>query len=605
MIRTPFKFHNMQINQNPKQKILLTIGLLALFMKTCCGDEAQIAGMMTPYEKGDGWETSDYESGIAFYNALAEKHSNVTVHVMDKTDSGFPLSLVLVSCGDPVSLDNILSDSRTVLLINNAIHPGESDGVDASMGFARDLVENVDRYKEHLSEVIVAIIPFYNIGGALNRNSTTRANQNGPKQYGFRGNGRNYDLNRDFIKCDSRNAKAFAKIFHLLDPDFFIDTHVSNGADYQHVMTTSQSQKDKLGMSLGKYMHEVFEPQLFEAMKANGYPTIPYVNSGGEPPDNGFAQFLETPRYSTGYTGLFQTIGYMTETHMLKPYPERVRATRVFLDEALKLLAVQGKQIQRLRQGDRDRFCRQKRVPIAWEVDRNQATRLEFHGFEAKMIPSKVTGGKRLSYDRDLPYVRNIPYLNTYIVSESISLPAGYMIPREWHRVIELMELNAVKMHVMKNSLTLAAEVYRVESVESRSSPYEGHFFHDQVEVSKQSKNINVRPGDVIIPIQQDHARYVVETLEPRAMDSLFRWNSFDTILQRKEYFSPYIFESTAEKLLEDDRALQKEFEKRRTDDAAFRADRRKQLEFLYQRSDLYEKEHRRYPVARILELPD
>ena len=240
----------MQINQNPKPKILLTIGLLALFMKTCCGDEAQIAGMMTPYEKGDGWESSDYESGIAFYNALAEKHSNVTVHVMDKTDSGFPLSLVLVSCGDPVSLDNILSDSRTVLLINNAIHPGESDGVDASMAFARDLVENVDRYKEHLSEVIVAIIPFYNIGGALNRNSTTRANQNGPKQYGFRGNGRNYDLNRDFIKCDSRNAKAFAKIFHLLDPDFFIDTHVSNGADYQHVMTTSQSQKDKLGMSL-------------------------------------------------------------------------------------------------------------------------------------------------------------------------------------------------------------------------------------------------------------------------------------------------------------------------------------------------------------------
>ena len=89
MIRTPFKFLSMQMNQNPKPNILLTIGLLALFMKACCGDEAQIAGMLTPYEQGDGWESSDYESGIAFYNALAEKHSNVTVHVMDKTDSGF------------------------------------------------------------------------------------------------------------------------------------------------------------------------------------------------------------------------------------------------------------------------------------------------------------------------------------------------------------------------------------------------------------------------------------------------------------------------------------------------------------------------------------
>jgi len=558
----------------------------------------------TPFEQSDGWETTDYHSAIAYYQQLAKASEQVTMHTMGKSDSGFPLSLVLVTDNHHVALSDVASDTRTVLLINNAIHPGESDGVDASMAFARDLVFNPEQYQPLLNDVIVAIIPLYNIGGALNRNTGTRANQNGPREYGFRGNGRNYDLNRDFMKCDTRNAKAFAEIFHLLDPDFFIDTHVSNGADYQHVMTTSQSQKDKLGFNLGKYLHTDFEPKLFAAMKRAGYPTIPYVNAGGSPPDNGFSQFLETPRYSTGFTGLFQTIGYMTETHMLKPYPQRVAATRVFFDQTLKLLASEGQKLQSIRQRDRKLYHQQESVPIAWEVDRNQMTRLEFHGYEARTVESKITGGKRLLYDRDAPYVRNIPYLNHYKVRESVTLPAAYLIPREWHTVIELLELNAVEMRVLTAQVNLPAEVYRIEAVESRSAPYEGHFFHDQVDLVKVRENVVLRPGDVVVPIQQNKARYVVEALEPKAMDSLFRWNRFDTILQRKEYFSPYVFEATAEKLLAKDATLRKQFNSKKENEPDFAADRRAQLEFLYKRSNNYEKAHRRYPVVRLLALP-
>ncbi len=558
----------------------------------------------TPFERSDGWETADYDSAIAYYQQLADNSDQLTINTMGKTDSGFPLSLVLVTDENHVALADVASDPRTVLLINNAIHPGESDGVDASMAFARDLVFDTERYQSLLDNVIVAIIPLYNIGGALNRNTGTRANQNGPREYGFRGNGRNYDLNRDFMKCDTRNAKSFAQIFHLLDPDFFIDTHVSNGADYQHVMTTSQSQKDKLGLSLGKYMHSEFEPKLFAAMKQAGYPTIPYVNAGGAAPDNGFSQFLETPRYSTGFTGLFQTIGYMTETHMLKPYPQRVAATRVFLDQALQLLATEGQKLQSIRRQDRDDYHQQKSVPIAWEVDRNQPTRLEFHGYEAKQVDSKVTGGKRLLYDRDAPYIRNIPYFNHYTVSESVTLPAGYMIPREWHTVIKLLQINSVKMLTITDQLTLPAEVYRIESVESRSAPYEGHFFHDHIELSKVREDVLLRPGDVVVPIRQDKARYVVEALEPKAMDSLFRWNRFDTVLQRKEYFSPYVFEATAAKLLSEDDKLRKDFNSKKEADSVFAGDRRAQLDFLYKRSHNYEKAHLRYPVARLLDLP-
>jgi hypothetical protein len=558
----------------------------------------------TPFEKSDGWETVDYPSAIRFYQSLAKKSPQVAITEIGKTDCGLPLHLVLISGDKALEPADVRNDQRSVVLINNAIHPGESDGVDASMAFARDLAFDKNRYSATLNKVIVAIIPIYNIGGALNRNTGTRANQNGPRQYGFRGNARNYDLNRDFIKCDTLNARSFVQVFQMLDPDLLIDTHVSNGADYQHVMTTSHSQKDKLGLQLGKYLQEIFEPRLFDRMKQQGFPTIPYVNSSGRPPELGFSQFLETPRYSTGYAALFQTIGFMTETHMLKPYPQRVKATRVFLDQATELLATEGRTLQENRRKDRDAYPHQTQAAIAWKVDRNNPSRLEFHGYEAAYIDSKVTSGKRLFYDRGKPFVSNIPYLNHYKATRCVALPAGYLIPRQWRSVIDLMKLNRVEMQVVKKITELPAEVYRIEAVESRDAPYEGHYFHDTVKLSAESESVIAQAGDVIIPIHQDRARYVVETLEPEAMDSLFRWNYFDTILQRKEHFSPYVFEDSAEEMLSADPQLRAAFETRKKENAPFAQDRQAQLQFLYEQSEHHERSYMRYPVIRLMSLP-
>ncbi|MDG2223569.1 MAG: M14 family metallopeptidase [Rubripirellula sp.] len=580
------------------------IAILALFGFTKSNAQQWREQYITPFEKGDGWHSADYQSAIQFYEAIANASDRITFTEMGKTDSGRPLHLVLISSDKELEVSKVIDDPRPVLLILNAIHPGEPDGIDASMAFTRDLAFDDTKYAHLLDEVIVAVVPIYNIGGALNRNTSSRANQNGPREYGFRGNARNFDLNRDFIKCDTLNARSFAQIFHLLDPDLMIDTHVSNGADYQHVMTTSQSQSDKLGLELGVYLRESFEPAIFGKLKQAGFHTIPYVNSSGKPPEYGFPQFLETPRYSTGFVALFQTIGFMTETHMLKPYPQRVKATRAFLDHSIELLAAEGAKIQALRRQDRDNYHQQKRAAIAWNVDSNNPARLEFNGFESSYIDSKITPGKRLIYDRNKPFTRAIPYFNRYEVSQSVELPAGYLIPRQWHAVIELMKLNRVEMFTVKNDQEIPAEVYQIEKVESRGTPYEGHYLHDTVEVTSLSEEYSAKAGDLIIPIHQDRARYVVETLEPAAMDSLFRWNFFDTVLQRKEYFSPYIFEETAEKMLATDEKLRRDFEQRKREDASFAADQRTQLMFLYQRSEHNESPFMRYPVIRLQRLP-
>jgi len=247
------------------------------------------------FEKTNGLESATYFEAIDWYKNLKRQSEKIIVKEMGMTDAGFPLHLVLVSSDAKFDIAQWHKQNKAVILINNGIHPGEPDGIDASMMLVRDVVQGKLKLPNN---VVLAVIPVYNIGGCLNRSAYSRVNQNGPKEYGFRGNSQNLDLNRDFTKCDSKEAKAFAQIFHLLDPDILIDNHVSDGADYQHTMTLIATQYDKLGPVLGKWLKESFEPELYKGMKAKGWDMTPYVNFETTDFDKGMEIFLDPPRYS-------------------------------------------------------------------------------------------------------------------------------------------------------------------------------------------------------------------------------------------------------------------------------------------------------------------
>ena len=207
---------------------------------------------------------------------------------MGMTDAGYPLHLIIVSNNGDYNFVNIRKNDKRVILINNGIHPGEPDGIDASMLMVRDIVTNKYKIPDNIG---LAIIPVYNIGGCLNRSVNYRIDQNGPVEKGFRGNSQNLDLKRDFIKCDSKDARAFTEIFHLTNPDVLVDNHVSNGADYQHVMTLLTSQHNKLGGKMGEFLNKQFEPGLYALMKEKNYDLVPYVNVYDGTPDKGWSQY--------------------------------------------------------------------------------------------------------------------------------------------------------------------------------------------------------------------------------------------------------------------------------------------------------------------------
>jgi hypothetical protein len=575
-----------------KYSLLTTLLLISFLTK---------AQYPTRFETSGGKQTPTYEEGIAYYQMLDKNFPEIQMFEKGPTDSGRPLHLVMYSKNRRFDIKKLKAEGKAILFINNAIHPGESDGVDASMMLLRDLALNPARYPA-LDSVVVAVIPFYNIGGALNRNSTTRINQEGPEEYGFRGNARNYDLNRDFIKSDTRNARSFAAIFHELDPDLFADTHVSNGADYQYVMTLDYAQKDKLGGPLGEFNNTVFLPYMYTHLKESGFEATPYVNAWGQTPDKGFVQFPDWPRYSTGYAALFHTIGVMTETHMLKPYDQRVRATYAYLLGNIQFLGKHRSALLRLRKETKESVKSQEKFAISWQVDKSKNTQIDFKGYEPEYVASKVSGLDRLHYDRSKPFTKKIPFYDTYVPLDEVTRPKAYVIPEGWHNIIALLKLNQVNVRQFENDTQLEAEVYYIDSYDAPKQPFEGHYWHTNVTLKTEKKMITFRKGDWYIPADQWTNRYIIETLEPKAVDSFFKWNFFDTILQAKEHYSNYVFEDLAAALLKQNPELRAQLEAKQKSDSDFAKNAGAQLEFIYQHSPYLEKEYLCYPVFRIMQ---
>ncbi|OQP51344.1 hypothetical protein A4H97_27590 [Niastella yeongjuensis] len=552
----------------------------------------------TRYEQSQAKETPVYSEIISWWKMMDDRFPTIKMQAMGPSDAGFPLHLVVVSNDGDFDMTSLHRKNKRIILVNNGIHPGEPDGIDASMLLVRDIATKKIKLPEN---VVLAIIPVYNIGGCLNRSPWYRVDQNGPDNFGSRGNSQNLDLNRDFIKCDSKEARSFAAIFHQCDPDVFVDNHVSNGADYQHIMTLLTSQYNKLGGPMGDYLHTKFEPGLYKLMKQKGYDLVPYVDFAGNTPESGMEAYFDGPRYSSGYATLWHTFAFVPETHMLKPYNQRVEATKALMESFIAFTAANSTAIHQLREQTKKDVVTQTSFPLSWKLDTTRADQVLFKGYEAGHKPSEVSGLPRLYYDRSKPYEKQIKYYNAYATRTAVNKPLAYIIPQGWWPVIDLLKINRVKMRVMPKDTSIEVEVYRIEDYKTYPRPYEMHHLNTDVTVSTRKQTMNFRKGDYYIPLDQPANRFLMEVLEPQADDSYFAWNYFDGILGRKEGFSAYAFEDIAAQYLNEHPDVRKLLEARKSTDTAFAKSASAQLDFVYRNSPYYEPDHMKYPVYRIV----
>ena len=578
--------------------LIATAALLAAAV--ACGQTSESSDPQVDFSDN---RTPTWQEAIAAFEEIADNHPRAHLIEAGRSDVGRPIHVFILSNSiDQVESLRALKKTRTSesdklgLLINNAIHPGEPCGVDASVAWLRELMADEAGLKQTLSTMDIAVIPMYNVGGALNRNCCTRTNQDGPEAYGFRGNARNLDLNRDFIKMDSRNAFAFVDLFQSFVPDVFIDTHTTNGADYPYEMTLIATQPDKAGPVLGPFLRTEMIPALYDAMDKRGTLMSPYVYSVDETPESGIKGFLETPRYSTGYAALFGTIGFTAEAHMLKPFPTRVRATKELIASTVDYMVNHANRLRQVRQEESQRWLRATQAPVRWEMN-DRYTELAFRGYASRKEISPVTGALRLKYDRSETWEKSIPYYDDFGAVDVIDIPKYWVIPQAWQEVVERLVQNGVILEPIPTDTTMALRVGEIDGFKSSARPYEGHHMNKLDSVRWSVQPIQLFAGDYIVSSDQKALRFLCEVLSPEAHDSYFVWNFFDSAMQQKEHFSAYVFEETANEMLASDSLLRTAFEAALEADASLRENAMSQLNWLYKASRHYEGTVNRYPV--------
>lgn len=589
---------NWQLNQtNMKRVVVLLLALSSL------GDlKAQFSPLETFYEKSSFKETPRYSETIDYCKQLAELSSMVQYRTFGKSGLGYDLPLLIISKNKRFTPADALKSRNTVVWIQACIHPGEPDGKDAGLMLIRDIVTG--RLNNHfIDDLTILFIPILNVDGHERFGPYNRINQNGPSEMGWRANASNLNLNRDHLKIDSPELRAWLALFNQWNPHFFIDTHTTNGADYQYPITYSMETGGSMDKLLTMWQQSSFIPTMEAEMDAMGTPIFHYVSfRRWHDPRSGIAARVAPPMLSQGYTALRNRPGLLVETHMLKDYKTRVDATYNILKFSLEFLSKNGKTLQNLII-KADLACsygslRQNPFPLQFNLT-SDSTMLMFKGVEYTVETSDLTGGQWFKYS-NVPAEFPVPFFNQNAITKTARLPLMYVVPPNYTDVIERIRAHGISFTTLKKEQSVSMQYYYINDVAWGTNPYEGRIRLTRFRLTDTLLTRNVPAGSLLIPLDQPLARVVAHILEPYGPDSYLSWGFFNSIFEQKEYAENYVMEKMARQMLEESPELRLEFEELKRTNPELAANQWGLLNWFYRKTLWWDANINLYPVGRI-----
>ncbi len=574
--------------------IILMAGALAL-----AGDAG---ALQTPFEESDGLRTPTYAETMTWFADLAAGSPLIELTSFGTSPQGRSLPLVIADKeGRFTATDHRDREGRVVLLVEACIHAGESCGKDAGMLLLRDLAENPDLASELLDKVTLLFVPIFNVDGHERFGPYNRINQNGPREMGWRVTGQNLNLNRDFLKADTPEMQAWLGMFNAWLPDFFIDIHSTDGADYQYAITYSMETRGNMDSGLTAWTIE-YEEKMNEAMAADGYPMAPYVAfKKWHDPRSGLRTWVAGPRFSQGYTALQNRPGLLIETHMLKDYPTRVESTLKLVTHTVRWLNTEAGRLHGLVTAADEATAgpefRAEPFPLRFELAEDSTT-VAFAGVSYETVTSEVTGGQWNRFTGE-PETMELQFFGEHTPSVTADLPEAYIIPPEWTVAIERLAAHGVEFRRLATPVELEIRTWRLSDAKWRERPYEGR--HPVTFTAEPVTETRVFPaGSVVVDMNQRTARVAAHLLEPRAPDSLVQWGFFDAIFERVEYVESYVIEEMIPEMLAENPAWAAELAERKAADPEFAADPSAIRYWFYAKTPYYDQRVGIYPFGSL-----
>jgi hypothetical protein len=538
----------------------------------------------------------DYADTRAWFDRLEAASPWIRIEVFGTSPEGRPIYAVIASKDGAA-----FAPDKPVLLAQAGIHPGEIDGKDAGMMLLRDICfYGKDAL---LDRVNLILAPNLSVDGHERASAYSRPNQRGPRLQGWRNTATNQNLNRDYMKLDQPEMQAARGLLNRYRPDLYVDIHVTDGLDYQYDLTYGYNGENGVwsrSPAIAAWLDSVLKPSMNASLEAEGHiPGELVFGLDEDDPKAGLSDGGLGERFSNGWGSAAHVPTILIENHSLKPHAQRVLATYVFLETALKLLASEGLGLRAA--VARDRALRPDPVLANFvQTEQPVATRV-FKGIRYDTYESPASGRREVRWlGEPDPEPWSLPFYGSRSTL-ALARPAAYWVPGYRRDLIDRLALPGVEMEIAATPRLVAVEMLRLKSPKIAGEAAEGHVAISVAEVAPERRDWTFPLGSARVSVDQPLGDLVVLLLEPQSSESFFAWGMVPEVLTRVEYIEPYAIAPLADRMLAADPALKAAFEARLAVDPAFAGDPRARLAWFYERTPFYDDRYLLYPIAREL----
>lgn len=511
------------------------------------GQEHPAVRPQTRAERTGYRETSRYAEVTAFLDSVGAGSPAVQVLSFGYTQEGRALPLVAWDpertgvTAEPASLPR--GDGRVRVLVLANIHAGEVEGKEASLILLRELAGGA--HPEWSDSLLLLFAPIYNADGNELIALDNRPLQHGPiGGMGQRPNARGYDLNRDFMKLDTPEARSLVGLLRDVDPHVVIDLHTTNGTLHAYHLTYSPPLHPDTDTEIDGYLREAWLPAVTAGMARAGPKWLAYYY--GNLPDaevdgaddasmpRAWYTFDHRPRFSTNYVGIRNRFGILSEAFAYLPFRERIEVTKRFVVENLDYIWRHAGEIRRIA------AAADGRPLVGTELGLRAEHALT--GEEIEILLGEVEEqrnpytGETMLLRRDVVSAERMPEYGAFRATEVERVPAAYLIPAELEGVLDRLAVHGVRTEPLAGDRELEVEEFRITSSRQADEEFQGHR-ERTIEGAWSKVHRRVPAGTLVVPMDQPLARLAFLLLEPRSDDGLAAWNVLDREVEGAETF--------------------------------------------------------------------
>ncbi|MFG0330605.1 MAG: M14 family metallopeptidase [Phycisphaerales bacterium] len=491
------------------------MGLIASFSSV---GMAQPDELLTVAESSDYEATASYDEVMLLVSRIEAQAPHIAATDFGTSFEGRRLPLLVVADPPIRTPAEARASGKLVVFAMGNIHAGEVCGKEALLMLARELALNPDH--PWLDEMVLLIAPIYNADGNERFSVENRPGQLGPARgMGQRPNAQGLDLNRDYIKLESPEARALVRLLTDWDPHLTIDTHTTNGSRHRYVLTFDAPLNPSGFKPSIEFVRDELLPQVSQRLRdRTGYATFFYGNFDEK--HSTWATYSPLPRFGASYQGLRGQMTILSEAYSYAPYRDRVLATLEFTREIIDFAEEHAVRIRELH-----RRARSETIDAGVAPQPDDVIGIR-HTIAAWPTPVTVAG---FAADSDEPVDYQVAHLGRFEPTKSVSRPFGYLLPPEASAIVDKLREHGVEVEPFDGDAEV--EIYRIDSIERAERAFEGHRLV-RLDTTARREARHYPSGSVWVPTAQPLGTLVVYLLEPESEDGLAAWNFFDQLIE-------------------------------------------------------------------------